>query len=129
MPSLQDGPSICLSGHAKVPNTEHELAHRGTDPRVASAGNQSDNGPTGLAPLGEILDIAIDEVSKVKPHCADEVKRKTEEAFKDVDRSKYGRTTQQPPGKGSTERAALARGDSFTPVDNQTGRRGRKRKQ
>lgn len=123
MPSLADGPSICLGGGSKTPGSEHNQAHEGTDPRVAAAGKRTDNGPLGTAPLGEIVDISIEEVSKVKPHCGDEIKQKVGEAFKGVDRSQYGRTTQQPPAKDSQARATLERGESH-----QAGNRGRKKR-
>lgn len=111
MPSLKDGPSICLSGGSKTVGGEHNLAHEGTDPKIAATGQRPDNGPMGAAPIGEIIDISIDEVSKVKPHCNEEIKRKVDDAFKGVDRSKYGRTTQQPPKKGTETRGSLERGD------------------
>lgn len=126
MPSLDDGPSICLTGQAKTTGSEHNAAHEGTDPKIAALGNRTDNGQGGTAPIGDIIDISVEEVSKVKPHCADEIKRKTNEAFKDVDRSKYGRTTQQPPAKGSEARGSLERGDTHTPKDNGTYRRRRR---
>ncbi len=122
MPSLQDGPSICLTGQAKTQGSEHNAAHEGTDPRINALGERADNGGKGLAPIGEILNIAVDEVAKFKPHCADEIKRKTEEAFKDVDRSKYGRTTQQPPKKGTEAHGALERGDQHGSTPNRRRR-------
>lgn len=112
MPSLEDGPSICVSGNARSPGSDHNAAHKGTDTRISDAGKKTTNGVEGNATMGEILDISIEEMSKVKPHCADEIKTKTVEAFKDVDRSKYGRTTQQPPKPGTNAHGALQRGDS-----------------
>ena len=120
MPSLDDGPSICLSGGSKKTGGEHNLAHEGTDPKIHAAGERTDNGEKGVAPIGEIIDIAVEEVTKVKPHCGEEIKRKVDEAFKGVDRSKYGRTTQPPPKEGSKAHGALERGDSH-----QRGRGGR----
>lgn len=97
MPSLDDGPSICLSGGSKVKGSDHNLAHEGTDPQIAAAGNRTDNGPIGAAPIGELIDISIEEVGKVKPHCKEEIKKKVDDAFKGVDRNKHGRTTQPLP--------------------------------
>lgn len=111
MPAYEDGPSICLSGQARSGGSEHNAVHEGVDPRISAAGKRNDNGAEGLAPIGEIIDISVEEAAKAKPHCADEIKRKTDEAFKDVDRKKYGRTTQQPPAKGSDAQAALERGE------------------
>jgi hypothetical protein len=105
-----DGPSICLSGNAKTQGSDHNKAHEGTDPRIAAVGNDPTKGKEGTAPIGDILDIAIEEVSKVKPHCKDQIKAKVDEAFKEVDRNKYGRTTQQPPAKGSEVRNTLESG-------------------
>ena len=99
-----------------------DAAHRGTDPRIKSAGDRTDNGSTDVAPIGEIIDISVDEVSKVKPHCSEEVKSKVDQAFKGVDRSKYGRTTQQPPKAGTDGHRSLSRGDSH----GRTPRKGRR---
>jgi hypothetical protein len=106
-----DGPSICLSGNAKTQGSDHNKAHEGTDPRIAAVGNDPTKGKAGTAPIGEILEIAIEEVGKVKPHCKDQIKAKVDEAFKEVDRNKYGRTTQQPPAKGSEVRNTLESGE------------------
>jgi hypothetical protein len=110
MPSQADGPSICLSGGSKTAGGEHNQAHEATDPKIAAAGQRTDNGPNGLATMGEILDISTDEVGKVKPHCKEEIKKKVDEAFKGVDKNKYGRTTQALP-KGDAQ-GSLSRGDS-----------------
>ncbi len=124
MPSLDDGPSICLSGGSKEKGSEHNKGHEGTDPRIKKEGQRTKNGPIGAAPIGDIVDISIEEVSKVKPHCADEVKKKTNEAFKDVDRTKYGRTTQMPPKAGTDAHGSLSRGSVHT--SNTPKPRGRK---
>lgn len=120
MPSFDDGPSICLTGGSKVKGSDHNLAHEGTDPKFDAAGKRTDNGEKGVALIGELIDIAVEEVAKVRPECADEVKRKVDDAFKNVDRSKYGRTTQQPPKEGTPAHTAQKNGDSH-----QRGRRGR----
>ncbi|WP_431261551.1 hypothetical protein ACQ86G_23850 [Roseateles chitinivorans] len=44
MPSLDDGPSICLTGGSKVKNSEHNKAHEGTDPQIADLGHRTDKG-------------------------------------------------------------------------------------
>lgn len=108
--ALDDGPSICLSGGSKVAGTEHHKAHFGTDPRIASAGGRTDNGPVGAATMGELIDISVEEVSKVRPECSEEIKSEVDKAFKNVNRNQLGRTTQQV-SKGET-RAALERGET-----------------
>ncbi|MET3120383.1 hypothetical protein AAKU64_004635, partial [Undibacterium sp. GrIS 1.8] len=125
MPSLDDGPSICLSGGSKTNGSEHNQAHEGTDPKIAAAGLRADNGPNGLATMGEILDISTDEVAKVKPHCKDEIKRKVDEAFKGVDKNKYGRTTQALP-KGEA-RATLEDGGAHESSRDTRIRKGKKK--
>jgi hypothetical protein len=121
MPSLDDGPSICLSGGSKVAGSEHNLAHEGTDPRIAAVGRDPEKGPIGVAPMGDILDISVEEVSKVKPHCKDEIEREVRKTFKDVDGRKYGRTTQSLPD--GEARGTLERGDSHTTTSPRRGRR------
>ncbi|WP_431257627.1 hypothetical protein ACQ86G_23845 [Roseateles chitinivorans] len=61
-----------------------------------------------MAPIGDIIQISIDEVGKVKPHCQEEIKKKVNDAFAGVDRNAYGRTTQNPPPKGSEAHATLS---------------------
>jgi hypothetical protein len=112
MPSLKDGPSICLSGSSPASESDHGKAHRGTDPRIDAAGRRTDNGPPGTALIGEILDISVEEVSKLRPHCGEQIRNKVDEAFKDVDRQQYGRTTQPLP-KGDT-RAVLEQGKTHS---------------
>lgn len=121
MPSLNDGPSICLSGGSKTPGSEHNMAHEGTDPRIATIGRDLEKGPNGVAPIGAILDISVEEVSKVKPHCKEEIEREVRKAFKDVGRDKYGRTTQSLP-EGEA-RGMLERGESHTTTAPWRGRR------
>ena len=108
MPSLDDGPSICLTGGSKVKNSDHNKAHDGTDPKIAALGDRKDKGPLGVAPIGDIIEISIDEVGKVKPHCQAEIKKKVDDAFSGVDRKAYGRTTQNPPPKDSEAHSTLS---------------------
>ena len=114
MPSLDDGPSICLSGGSRTKDSAHNQAHEGTAPKIMAAGQRTDNGAVGVAPIGEIIDISVEEVGKVKPHCQEEIKRKVDDAFKGVDRNKYGRTTQQLPKEGSEAHAKLKDGNVHT---------------
>lgn len=117
MPSFNDGPSICLTGKDVGTTSEHARLHERTDPRIADAGRRSDNGPSGAATIGEIIEISVEEAGNIKPNCKDELKQKVDAAFKDVDRNKYGRTTQQLPKgdarttleSGAKERRRLAR--------------------
>ncbi len=119
MPSLADGPAICLTGGSKKKGSEHNQAHEGTDPRIAERG-----GTSGMAPIGELIEISAEEVGNVKPHCKQKIKDEVDKAFKGVDRKKYGRTTQQPPKEGSSTRDALQRGDMKQ--SDQTTRRRKK---
>jgi len=114
MPSLADGPSICLGGGSRTKDTEHNQAHRNTDPKVSDLGQQTNNGPLGVAPIGDIIEISVEAVSEVMPHCADEIKEKVDDAFKNVDRNKYGRTTQQPPKEGSPAKTTLEKGSAHS---------------
>jgi len=111
MPALDDGPAICLTSKNPDGASEHNAVHTATDPLIRQQGNRTDNGPPGTAPIGDIIQIAVEEVGKIKPHCAERVRSAVDRAFKDVDRTQYGRTTQRPPHAGSQAREALARGE------------------
>jgi hypothetical protein len=105
MPSLNDGPSICLSGGSRVKRTKHNDAHSGTDKRISDAGKRSD-GPDGTAPMGEIILISALAMAEVMPECYDKIMSAVKEAFKDVDPKVLGRTTEKLP-KGRAVDALL----------------------
>ena len=101
------------------------MEHADADPKIAAAGQRTDNGPVGAAPVGEIIDISVAEVGKVKPPCQDEIKRKVDDAFKGVDWNKYGRTTQPLP-KDETK-TTLQRGDAHESSRDTRIRKGKKK--
>jgi hypothetical protein len=94
--SLKDGFSVCLS------EADHQKIHKKTDPNVSALGKGTTNGlPDGVAKLGDVIDIAMDDLQKMyrenENHaCADAVKERGDEHFKDADRNKQVNTSQNP---------------------------------
>lgn len=69
-PSLDDGPSICLD------DTEHNSVHRQMDAAIKNLGPD--------ATLGQVKDIAMAAIKKVKPECEgkmDDLKSQVDKAF------------------------------------------------
>jgi hypothetical protein len=76
MPSLRDGPTICLEGAAGTPGTEHNQIHQMVDPKIAALGDAN-----GMAPLRKVMNVAVEETSKLKKDCAEKIKKAVEDAF------------------------------------------------
>lgn len=95
MPSFEDGPSICLKGHARKKGSAHNVAHQ-CDRRLAATGAGTTNGPAGTAPAKQVIKIAMEDAIKAKPECAEEIKEQVDKAYADVDPNQSMRTTQQP---------------------------------
>ena len=95
LPSFNDGPSICLTGHARVEPDEHWEAH-GADALIAALGLGSQ--PPGTAPVKAITGVSSLSVLGARPDCAAEIA-----AALAVQPSLFGdtvaRTTIMPPGK------------------------------
>jgi hypothetical protein len=94
--NINEGFSVCLS------ETDHKKIHKETDPKIAASGKGTANGlPNGVGTLGGVIDIAVDDLQKMyrengNQSCADDVKKKADDHFKDQDRKKPVNTTQNP---------------------------------
>lgn len=98
-PSLNDGPSICLS------DTEHSSVHRQMDAAVANLGPE--------ATLGQVKDIAMQAIEDVKPECKgkmNDIKSKINEAFEKMGDDAPVRHQKSPLPKGSLLDRLFGRG-------------------
>ena len=84
--TLNEGFSVCLS------ETDHRKIHKETDPKIVASGKGTANGlPDGVGTRGAVIDIAVDDLQKMyrengNQSCADDVKKKADDHFKDQDR-------------------------------------------
>jgi hypothetical protein len=94
--TLNEGFSVCLS------ERDHQKIHKETDPKIVASGKGTATGlPNGVGTLGGVIDIAVDDLQKMyrengNQSCADDVKKKADDHFKDQDRKKQVNTTQNP---------------------------------
>ncbi|NKC52282.1 hypothetical protein HED63_26690 [Ochrobactrum cytisi] len=98
-PSLNDGPSICLS------DTEHSSVHRQMDAAVANLGPE--------ATLGRVKDIAMKAIENVKPECKskmDDIKSKINNAFEKMGDDAPVRHQKSPLPKGDLLDRLFGRG-------------------
>lgn len=89
-PSLDEGPTMCLT------KEEHDEVHQRMDKKIRELGNRTDNGPKGMAPLDEIIEIAIQALADTKPPCRGKFEDKVRQKFKNVPEGTLGRTQQKP---------------------------------
>ena len=80
MPSLADGPSICLTGQAKIEGTQHHEAHKG-DVEIRNAAQRSDNGPIGTLPVSEAVPIAMRSAINARPECKEQIEAEVDKAY------------------------------------------------
>jgi hypothetical protein len=85
MPSLADGPSICLQGHAKTAGSEHNVGHEG-DRAIRDAAKRTDNGPIGTLPVSEAVPIAMQSAINAKPQCKAEIEAEVKKAYPNHDK-------------------------------------------
>ena len=95
MPSFDDGPSICLEGHARTPNSAHNVAHQ-CDKLIAAAGQSTTNGPVGTAPVSEVVPKAQAAAIAAKPECEEKIRAEVTKRYGGADPDQSMRTTQQP---------------------------------
>jgi hypothetical protein len=91
MPSLADGPAICVKGGAKEQGSEHNQFHAAVDPAIAALGDEN-----GLAKLKDVIAAVKKQAAKVKPQCKQAIDEAIDKAFGDKDPDTLVRTTQQP---------------------------------
>jgi hypothetical protein len=80
MPSLADGPAICLSGHAGVEGTEHNTAHR-ADEAVQKTAKRTDNGPFNTLPVKEAIPLSMQSAINARPHCKAQIEAEIKKAY------------------------------------------------
>jgi hypothetical protein len=80
MPSLADGPAICLSGHAGVEGTEHNTAHR-ADEAIQKAAKRTDNGPSNTLPVKEAIPLSMQSAINARPHCKAQIEAEIKKAY------------------------------------------------
>lgn len=98
-PSLNDGPSICLS------DKEHSSVHREMDAAVANLGPG--------ARLGDVKDIAMSAIERVKPECKgkiNDLKSKVDDAFQNMGDDAPVRHQKSPLPKGDLLDRLFGRG-------------------
>lgn len=94
--SLADGFSVCLS------DADHVKIHQKTDPKLKDLGaGTSNNLPDGLAHLGDVIDIAVEDLKEVYKEngniaCADEIDKKAKEHFSKTKRDTIVNTKKYP---------------------------------
>ena len=94
--SLNDGFSVCLS------EEDHKKIHQKTDPKIVAKGKGTANGmPDGVATLGDVLDIALEDLKELyrdngNQACADDVDKKANEHFKNQNKNTPVNTTKNP---------------------------------
>lgn len=107
-PSLLDGMSICVFGHASVSDTEHNMAHVADKDieRLAVGAN-----PAHTAPLSEVQDASVRAMVNVRPDCALQIVRAVGQQFMGKNPDQLLRAKRMPPLPAATIRA-LATGAS-----------------
>jgi hypothetical protein len=95
LPLFNDGPSICLSGHAKVAGDEHSIAHQ-ADLAIAAVG--AANQPRGAAQMGKITGISVFYAMQARRDCVVEIAAALA-AQPSLFGDTLGRTTLMPPEK------------------------------
>jgi hypothetical protein len=94
--NIDEGFSVCLS------EEDHKQIHKMTDPNIVNSGKGTANGmPDGVAKLGTVINIAVEDLQALYRQngnnaCADQVKQKADEHFKNQDKNKQVNTTKNP---------------------------------
>lgn len=117
MPSLGDGPSICLVGSAFVQGTEHYEAQTMGDAAITQLGIYQQTlypeVPAGTAPIGKVAMIATLHTASVKPACALQIAAAVEAAFPPANHDQLVRTIKNTLPSGDTL-VALSEGKKFS---------------
>jgi hypothetical protein len=95
MPSFGGGPSVCLKGKARTPDSDHNVAHN-CDKHIAALGRE--HRPPGTAPAAKVIAAAVAAsvaaVEKIEG-CGEFVRAEVDKAYAGVEPDKSMRTTQQ----------------------------------
>ncbi len=116
MPTLGDGPSICLTGHAKTDGTQHHEAHKG-DAEIRSAAKRTDNGPVDTLPVKEAVPIAKQSAINARPECKEQIEAEVRKAYPDYENDNRSMNGAGKPAEGDAK-AHLDKGGNA----NDTGR-------
>lgn len=82
MPSLADGPAICLQGHAKVEGSEHNVGHEG-DKEIRKLSKRTDNGPVGTVPVSQAVPVLMGAAIAARPECKAQIEAAVRDAYPD----------------------------------------------
>lgn len=93
MPSFDDGNAICLEGNARVPGTQHNIAHTITDGRIERFSNAANNPIPGTTTLGRAMRASIEGASQGKGGCRAEITAAVNEQFSGVDQNRLVRAS------------------------------------
>ena len=107
MPSFGNGPSICVTGNARVSGTEHNQAHA-ADSAIQALG--ASNIPPNTAPIGQVIPLAVAEAIRAKPQCAAEITAAVTTGFAGTHPSQLARTRQSRPLPSGATLEALRTG-------------------
>ena len=99
MPSLNQGPAICLHGHAAMSDTEHHEAHL-VDGQLEDEGALST--PPNTLRLGRVIDLSTAAVIALRRECAPEIREGVDLAFAGVHRDQLVRSLRNPLPSGRT---------------------------
>ena len=91
-----------MQGNAKTQGTEHNAAHQ-ADSKVKVLGDQTDNGPVGSAPMGEIMKIYEKAAIAARPDCKEQIQNAVKKGYANVDKNQSGRTTDSLPKDATKE--------------------------
>ena len=84
MPTLGDGPAICLAGQAKVEGSEHNTAHQ-ADRDIRELAQRTDNGPVGTVPVHQAVPKAMSAAIAARPECKEQIEAAVRKAYPDFE--------------------------------------------
>lgn len=125
MPTLDNGPSICLQGQASTEGTEHNTAHQG-DRDVKELGLRTDNGPPNTAPVAQVVPKVMSAAIAARPECKAQIEAAVRKAYPNYESDNRSMRTTDSTSKGEAKGHLDAGGQA---TGNQGGKtKTRKRK-
>lgn len=123
MPSLADGPAICLQGHAKTDGSEHNTAHQ-TDSEIHEAAQRTDNGIVGTLPVKEAVPKSIRGAIAARPDCAAQIEAAVRQAYPNYENDNRSLNGEKRPPTGEVK-DHLDSGGKSTDSKQVGGRKGK----